>query len=70
MNIDGNEMTYNETLNDYKNVWNACTIYIVLFVVAFLIIIGTSSTFIYFHWYLKRDNTRVKFNTNTQTMTF
>ena len=65
--IDGNEMTYDETLNDYKNVWNACTIYIVLFVVTF---IGTSSTFIYFHWYLKRDNIPVKFNTNTQTTTY
>ena len=34
-NIDENEMTYNKTLNDYKNVCNSCTIYIVFFVIAF-----------------------------------
>ena len=44
-NIDGKEMIY----NDYENVCNSCTIYIVLFVIAFLIIIGISSAFIYFH---------------------
>ena len=39
-NIDGNEMIYNGTVNDYEKVCNSCTIYIVLFVIAFLIIIG------------------------------
>ena len=24
-NIDGKEMVYNETLNDYGNTWNLCT---------------------------------------------
>ena len=48
-NIDGSEMIYNGTLNDHKKVCNSCKIYIVLFVIAFLIIIGISSTFIYFH---------------------
>ena len=38
------------TLIDYENVYNSCTIYIVLFVIAFLIIIGISNAFIYFHW--------------------
>ena len=37
------------TLIDYENVYNSCTIYIVLFVIAFLIIIGISSAIIYFH---------------------
>ena len=37
-----------------------------LFVIA-LIITGFSSAFIYFHWYLRKDNICVKFNTNTQT---
>ena len=69
-NIDGNEMIYNETLNaitlnDYKNVCNSCTIYIVLFGI-FLIISISINVFICFHWYLKKDNIRVKFNTNTQ----
>ena len=52
-NIDGNEMTH----NDYENICNSCTIYIILFVIAFLIIISISSVFIYFHWYLRRYDT-------------
>ena len=46
-NIDENEMVYNGTLNDYGKAYNYCTIYIVLFVIAFLIIIGISSEFVY-----------------------
>ena len=53
-NIDESEMIFNATLNDYENICGSCTIYIVLFVIAFLIIIGISSAFIYFHWYLKK----------------
>ena len=60
-------MIYNGTVNDYEKVCSTCTIYIVLFVVAFLNIIGINSAFIYFHWYLKKDITCVKFNPNTQT---
>ena len=41
------------TLNDYESVCWSCTVYITLFVIAFLIMIGISSAFIYFHWYLK-----------------
>ena len=59
-------MIYNGTLNGYEKVCNSCRIHIVLFVIAFLIIIGISSASIYFHSYLKRDNTHVKFNANTQ----
>ena len=44
-NIDGNEMIYNGT---YGNVCKFCTIILVLFVVAFLIITGISVYF-YFH---------------------
>ena len=53
-NFDGNEMIYNGTLNDYERLCNSCTIYIVLFAIDFLIIIGISSAFIYFHWHLKK----------------
>ena len=60
-------MIYNSTLNDYENLCNSCTLYIVLSGIAFLMIIGISSVYIYFNWYLKKDITRVKFNTNTQT---
>ena len=54
-------------LNDYRNVYNSCRIYIVLFVIFLIISIIISSVFIYFHWYLKRDNIYVTFNANTQT---
>ena len=64
-NIDGNEMIYNTARN--KKVCNSCTIQIVFLVIFFIISISISSVFIYFHWYLKRDNTHVKLNTNTQT---
>ena len=47
-NIDGNEMIYNVTLNDYRNVSRSCTIYVVLFVIALLVIIVISNAFIYF----------------------
>ena len=40
----------------------------VLFVIAFFIFIGISSTYFYFHWCLKKDITHVKFGTNTQTI--
>ena len=55
-NIDGNKMIYNGTLSDYHNVCNSCTIYIVI---AFLIIIGISSAFIHFHWYLEKSSTNI-----------
>ena len=44
-------MIYNETYVQF------CAIYIVLSVIAFLIIIGISSAYFYFHWYLKISNT-------------
>ena len=53
-NIDEKEMIYHVTLNDYENVCRSCTMSTVLFVIAFLIIIGTISVFVYFHWYLNR----------------
>ena len=58
-------MIYNGTLNDYENIWNSCTIYIVLIVIAFLIIIGISSVFIYFQWYLKSDTNISNINPDT-----
>ena len=74
-NIDGNEMLYNETLNtipsnDYKKLCGSCTLYIVLFVVFLVKITAISSIFIHFHWYLKKDNVRVKFNPGTQTTVY
>ena len=71
-NIDGNKMFHDGTLNviplnDYKKVFNFCTIYIVLFAVFFITIICISSIFIYLHWYLKKDNFSATFNPSTQT---
>ena len=54
-------------LNDYKKVCNSCAIYIVLFAVIFITSISINTVFIYFHWYLKKDNVCIKFNTRTQT---
>ena len=70
-NIDGNEMIYNETLNDYKNKCNSCKIlYIVLFFIAFLIINGTSSAFICFNWYLKSDSNIADINLGTEAVIY
>ena len=55
-NIDENEMIYNGAVNHYEKVCNSCTIYIVLFVISFLIIIGIGGTYFYFHLYLKEGN--------------
>ena len=63
-NIDGNEMLYNETLdviplNVYRKVCSSCMVYIVLFVV---FLITSICVFIYFYWYLKKDNISTNFN--------
>ena len=44
-NIDGNELIYNSTLNYYEKICSSCTVYIILFFIAFLMIIGLSSAF-------------------------
>ena len=71
-NSDGHKMLHNETLdviplNDYKKACNSCAIYIELFAVFFITSICISSIFIYFHWYLQKDNVRIKFYPCTQT---
>ena len=63
-------MSHNATFNDHRRVCNSCTIYIVLLVIAFSIIIGISSVFFYFHWYLKRNNNDFITNTNTETVIY
>ena len=49
-------------LNVYKKVCNSCVVYIVLFVVFLITTICISSVFIYFYWYLKKDNISTKFS--------
>ena len=46
----------NVNLNDYENICGSCIIYIILFVIAFFIIICISSVLIHFHWYFKKSN--------------
>ena len=68
--IDENEMI-SVALNDHESVCGSCTICIVLFDIAFLIIIGISSAFIYFHWYLKKSNIGViNINPCTETVIY
>ena len=57
-------------MNDHKKVCNSCAIYIVLFVIALLIIIGITSVFIYFYWYFKRDTSITNINTGTETVIY
>ena len=49
-------------LNVYKKVCNSCMVYIVLFDIFLIASICICSVFIYFHWYLKKDNMSTNFN--------
>ena len=53
----------------YDRLCNTCTIYVALFLIDFLIIQDISGTYLYFQWYLKRDNHNINtgFNTNIDT---
>ena len=59
-------MIYNETVSDYGKVCNSCTIYTVLLIIAFLIIVGISSAYLHFHWCLKKDNTIINTSVNIE----
>ena len=66
--INGNEMICNTSLNE--KLCNSCTIYVILFATAFLIIITIGSVYIYFYWYLKRSNSSVNTSVNTETLIY
>ena len=58
--------TLAESEDSYK--FSSCTVYTVLLWIFFTINVGgIGAYFIYFRWYLKKDVTRVEFNTRTQT---
>ena len=66
-NIDGHEMLYHETLdviplNVYKKVCSFYVVYIVLVVVFLTTSISICCVFIYFYWYLKKDNISTNFS--------
>ena len=53
--------------NENKHKCGSCTLYIVLFSILFRINVGIGGYFLHFHWYLKKDVTRIRFGTCTQT---
>ena len=60
------KITLAENENSYK--CSSCIVYTVLFWIIFTINDGGIGVyFAYFHWYLKKDVTRVEFDTRTQT---
>ena len=62
------KITLAENENSYK--CSSCTVYTVLFWIFFTINVGgIGAYFVYFHWYLKKDVTRVGFNTHAQIFT-
>ena len=63
-------MIFYGTLNYHRKPYISCRVSIALFVIAFLMIIGISSAYFYLNWFLRKDITRVKFNTNTQTIIY
>ena len=55
-------------LLEHRNEWvRSYTICIFLAVIVLTISVGIGSYFFYFHWYLKKDVTCVKFGAHTQT---
>ena len=63
-NTDGSEIIYNGILNNYWNVCNSCTTYIVLFTIFLISSLSISSVFIYFYRYIKSDT---NINSGTET---
>ena len=61
------ELKIDENENENMHKYNSCTLYIVLFSILFTINVGIGGYFLYLHWYLKKDVTRVKFGTRTET---
>ena len=53
--------------NENKCKCSSCILYIELFSIFFTINFGIGTYFIYSHWYLKKDVSRIKFNICNQT---
>ena len=43
------------SLNNYRNVCNSCTTYILLFIIFSISSLTISNVFVYFYWHLKSD---------------
>ena len=46
--------------NKHKDKCSSCTLYIVLFSILFTMNVGIGTYFVYFHWYLKKDDTPIE----------
>ena len=68
--INKNEMIYNGNLNYYGEKCNSSTIYMVLLVIAFLIIIDVSCAYFSFYPQLKKGNTIINTSVNTETLIY
>ena len=53
-NIDEKKLYLNEII-DYEKICSSCSVYIVLLVIFFILSISISSVFLYFYWYLKKE---------------
>ena len=56
--IDGNEMVYNKTLFNSeldRRACKSCTLYVILLIIAFIIIMGISSACFYLYRRMKRN---------------
>ena len=58
------KITLSKDKNKHK--CSSCKLYIVLLSILFTINVGTATYFVYSHWYLNKDVTRVKFDARTQ----
>ena len=47
--VDGNEMVYNATFNDYEKVCKTCTLYVVFLIMVLIIIMGIGGACLYFY---------------------
>ena len=61
---DGEEI---DNENEQKHRYSSCTVYIVLFSIILVINIGIGTYFVYFHWYLKKDNVQAMVHTHTKS---
>ena len=60
------EITIFEKENDYK--YGSCSVYIVLMIVVFTIFTGITIYFVYYNWFLIKNNVScIKFNTHKET---
>ena len=54
--------------NENENKYSSCKVYAVLMIVVFTIFIGITIYFIYYNWFLSKNNVScIRFNTHRET---